>query len=321
MPCELVNVVNGEIMRKQFVGVRLRRLREEKGLSQAALARALELSPSYLNQLEQNLRPLTVPVLLKINAVFGVDVQLFSEDEEARLVADLREALTEAGVADGVALAELKELASSMPSVGRALLSLHRRYREVSGRLEQVSARLGEEWQATPKPLMPFEEVRDFFYARHNHVDPLDVAAERLGRTANLAIGNMAPGLLVHLARRHDVRVAVVESGGEGDRASRRFDRASRTLYLSSDLTAGQRAFHMATQVAFLEQGDELDRLTAQADFSGEEARRLARIGLANYFAGAVILPYQPFLTAAETLCYDIERLDRKSTRLNSSHT
>ncbi|MBP7337517.1 short-chain fatty acyl-CoA regulator family protein [Niveispirillum sp.] len=299
-------------MRKQFVGVRLRRLREERGLSQAALARSLALSPSYLNQLEQNLRPLTVPVLLKINAVFGVDVQLFSEDEETRLVADLREALTEAGVADGVALAELKELASSMPSLGKALLSLHRRYREVAGRLEQVSARLGEDWQATPKPLMPFEEVRDFFYARHNHIDTLDTAAEKLHRTAGLAIGNMAPGLLVHLARRHDVRVVMVESGMGGDRTSRRFDRSSRTLYLSADLSAGQRAFHMATQVAFLEQAEELDRLTAQADFSGEEARRLARIGLANYFAGAVILPYQPFLTAAESLRYDIERLERQ---------
>ncbi|MFV3074989.1 short-chain fatty acyl-CoA regulator family protein [Niveispirillum fermenti] len=299
-------------MRKQFVGVRLRRLREEKGLSQAALARALALSPSYLNQLEQNLRPLTVPVLLKINAVFGVDVQLFSEDEEARLVADMREALTEAGVADGVALAELKELASSMPSVGRALLSLHRRYREASGRLEQVSARLGEEWQATPKPLMPFEEVRDFFYARHNHVEPLDLAASTLHRGSNLIIGNMAPGLMAHLSRRHDVRVVVAESGTEGGRTSRRYDRASRTLHLSADLTAGQRAFHMATQVAFLEQGEELDRLTAQADFSGEEARRLARIGLANYFAGAVILPYQPFLAAAESLRYDIERLERQ---------
>ncbi|TWB23432.1 Xre family transcriptional regulator [Nitrospirillum amazonense] len=296
-------------MRKQFVGVRLRRLREERGLSQAALARALELSPSYLNQLEQNLRPLTVPVLLKINAVFGVDVQLFSEDEEARLVADLRDALTEAGVGDGVALAELRELASTMPAVGRALMSLHRRYREVSGRLEQVSARLGEDWQQAPKPLMPFEEVRDFFYARHNHIDTLDLAAEKLYRAADLVIGTMAPGLLAHLARRHGVRL-VMEDGG--DRPTRRYDAASRTLHLAADLTAGQRAFHMATQVAFLECGDELDRLTAQGDFSGEEARRLARIGLANYFAGAVLLPYQPFLSAAESLRYDIERLERQ---------
>ena len=51
-------------MKKTFMGIRLRRFREERGLTQVALARALELSPSYLNQLEQNQRPLSVPVLL-----------------------------------------------------------------------------------------------------------------------------------------------------------------------------------------------------------------------------------------------------------------
>ncbi len=64
-------------MRKAYMGVRLRRLREERKLKQVELANALGISASYLNQLEQNQRPLTVPVLLKINQVFGVDVQLF----------------------------------------------------------------------------------------------------------------------------------------------------------------------------------------------------------------------------------------------------
>ena len=74
-------------MRKAFMGVRLRRLREERGLTQAALADGLlNLSTSYLSQLEKNQRPLTVPVLLEREAVFGIDVQLFSEDDEARLV-------------------------------------------------------------------------------------------------------------------------------------------------------------------------------------------------------------------------------------------
>ena len=72
-------------MKKTFMGVRLRSLRAERGLSQVALANALELSPSYLNQLEQNQRPLTVAVLLKISRALGVDIQQFSEDEEARL--------------------------------------------------------------------------------------------------------------------------------------------------------------------------------------------------------------------------------------------
>ena len=39
-------------MSKIFMGVRLRSLRQERGLTQAALAKALDLSSSYLNQIE-----------------------------------------------------------------------------------------------------------------------------------------------------------------------------------------------------------------------------------------------------------------------------
>src|SRR5262245_8089557 len=106
-------------MRKAFLGVRLRRLREERGLTQAALAKALSLSPSYVNQLEQNHRPLTVPILLKVNAVFGVDVQLFSEDEEARLIAEMRDVLSESAADGHVTLAEVRDLVASMPTLAR----------------------------------------------------------------------------------------------------------------------------------------------------------------------------------------------------------
>ena len=60
--------------KKLFLGYKLRRLREQKKLSQAALAALLEVSPSYLNQIENNQRPLTVPVLLRIAKVLDVDL-------------------------------------------------------------------------------------------------------------------------------------------------------------------------------------------------------------------------------------------------------
>ena len=71
----------------------------------------------------------------------------------------------------------------------------------------------------------------------------------------------------------------------------------------------GQQAFQMATQLAFLTQGALLDELTRRGKFSGPEARSLARIGLANYFAGALVLPYGLFLASAEELRYDIDLL------------
>ncbi len=127
-------------MAKTYMGVRLRRLREERGLTQVALARTLGISPSYLNQIEQNQRALTVPVLLKLNGAFGLDVQLFSDDEEARLILDLRIALADQGTR--ASMAEVRELASNMPGVARVIVDMQRRLRETAERADLPAGRL-----------------------------------------------------------------------------------------------------------------------------------------------------------------------------------
>lgn len=93
-----------------------------------------------------------------------------------------------------------------------------------------------------------------------------------------------------------------------GDRLHH-YDEASRTLHLSGRLRPGQRAFRLATQLALLEYGDELDRQAA-ADFpAGSPSHGPARIGIATYFAAALIPPYRTFHAAAEEARYDVERL------------
>ncbi len=298
-------------MRKAFMGVRLRRLREERGLTQAALADALQLSTTYVSQLEKNQRPLTVPVLLKINGVFGVDVQLFSEDEETRLIADLRDALLDVQTGETIAMAEVRELVANMPAIARAFVALHRRCRDAVERADTMAARLGDDWSVAAPPTA-FEEVRDFFYARHNHIPELDQAAERLFAEAGLSIGSANSGLTEYLSHRHGVRVLFDITDEDRTGTQRIYDAAGKALHLAPHLRPGQQAFQMATQLAFLEMGDVLQRLSREGPFTSDEARALARIGLANYFAGALILPYGPFLGAAEALRYDIEKLGRK---------
>src|SRR3990167_5766682 len=173
-------------MRKTFMGVQLRRLREERGLTQVALSRTLGLSASYLNQIEQNQRPLTVPVLLKISAALGVDVQRFSDDEEARLIAGLNDVLADqppdgAGQAQ-VSLAEIRELAASMPAVARSFIGMHARYRQALERLDALAAPWGDERAgqgAAAPPPMAYEEVRDYFSAHNNHMAEIGRAAWR----------------------------------------------------------------------------------------------------------------------------------------------
>ncbi|MEH3066518.1 MAG: short-chain fatty acyl-CoA regulator family protein [Aeromicrobium erythreum] len=65
----------------------------------------------------------------------------------------------------------------------------------------------------------------------------------------------------------------------------------------------------MATQLAYLEAGDVLDTVIDAETWPDDTTRALARIGLAHYFAGALILPYRPFFRAAERLRYDVEVL------------
>lgn len=299
-------------MKKPFMGVRLKRLREERKLTQQMLADALGISLSYLNQIENNQRPLTLAVLLKLNSAFGVDVQLFSDQEEARLISELREAFSDPALPEAVSSSDLRELAINMPAVARAILSKNNRLKQASDQVSAYAARLGDDRQdhAVSLPSAPFEEVRDFFYAHHNYIDLLDRAAEAVARELGSPVGRMAPAIAHRLETRHNVRLTDL---GEADGADmqRRFDAASRILALSARLRPGQRAFQMATQLALLEQQPLIDELVSQARLSNDEARALARIGLANYFAGALILPYTLFLLAAERLHYDIDLLGR----------
>ncbi|RSS84295.1 short-chain fatty acyl-CoA regulator family protein [Streptomyces sp. WAC06614] len=287
-------------MSKTYAGTRLRRLREERRMTQADLARVLGISPSYLNQMEHDSRPLTVPVLLRLTEAFGVDPGFFSERDTSRMVADLREALAKEVAEARVSSSDLAELATRMPAVASVLLDLGRRSQLLAERLaDAAEGRVGP----AEAPRSPHEEIREFFYRRQNYLHDTDLAAEALAREIGIRPGDVIRALTHRLADRHGVRISA-----DSDRLHH-YDADSRALHLSSRLRPGQQAFRMATQLALLEYGDELDRLAAEDFPAGSEARPLARIGIANYFAAALILPYTVFHTAAEEFRYDIERL------------
>ncbi|MFI1110696.1 short-chain fatty acyl-CoA regulator family protein [Streptomyces physcomitrii] len=287
-------------MSKTYAGPRLRRLREERRLTQAELARMLAISPSYLNQMEHDSRPLTVPVLLRLTEVFGVDPGFFSERDTSRLVADLRDALAAEVSAARVSASDLADLASRLPAVAAVLVDLGRRNQSLA---EQLSD--GAEGRRDPalQPRSPHEEIREFFYRRQNYLHETDLAAEELAREIGIRRGEVVRVLADRLAERHGVHLAA-----DSDRLHH-YDAASRVLHLSSRLRPGQRAFRMATQLALLEYGEELSRLASEDFEEGSTAWPLARIGIANYFAAAVILPYARFHRAAEECRYDVERL------------
>jgi predicted transcriptional regulator/transcriptional regulator with XRE-family HTH domain len=296
---------------RERLGVRIRRLREERGLTQRALAQAMGISPSYVNQLESNQRPVTAAVLLKLADALGVDLAEFSAGPAERLAAQLRDVLADASLGEPVSDAEIRELAAAMPAVGRVLVDLHRRYRHNLEITEALSARVDAPAPAPPlTPPAAYEEVRDLFYAHRNYFHALDAAAENIAAEA-LDPGAPLGGLTRRLAERHATAVTDLPEPDAGT-FKRRYDAGGRELAVSPLLDDGQQAFQLAAHLAGIELDGRIEEIVEAAGLPGEETRELARAGLASYAAGAMILPYRAFRDSAETARYDIGLLRQR---------
>jgi len=91
--------------------------------------------------------------------------------------------------------------------------------------------------------------------------------------------------------------------------ALRRYEPETKTLTLSEQLPRESRGFHMAFQIILLEARDMVEALLARIAPSTPEATSLIRIGLLNYAAAALLMPYQPFLESARLLRHDMDAL------------
>lgn len=295
---------------KVFAGHAVRRLRDKLGLKQTELATRLQVSPSYINQIESNQRPLTAPVLIAISRAFGVDITTFGADDLDRIVADLRETAADPLFRDlDLGVQDMKAVANLSPAFAHAFLRMH------------VALRRTAEWRsslddmlttgtggADESKLIPYEEVRDYFHYIDNYVDELDCAAEALAeRLGVLAGSDPAAAFTAYLAAQY--RVSVDIGAADPQAPLYALDVRAKRLVLSGTLSPQGRAFRLAATIAQLEQGALVDRLVASAGFRSQTAGEIGRLALFNYVAGALILPYRRFLALAQVRRHDLDRL------------
>jgi predicted transcriptional regulator/transcriptional regulator with XRE-family HTH domain len=296
------------------LGYKVRRVRRERGLTQARMAEALGISTSYLNLIENNQRAVTVPVLLKLARVYDVDLQSFAEDDEARIAGELAEIFRDSLLGEHeVKDADLTEIAARAPEVGRAIIDMYKSYRGAREDAQALAERLSGDGLSpgleTGAP--PSEEVTEFIQERGNHFPKLEDAAEKLWRDPRLGGPDLYQGLVDHLAQVHAVDVEIVAADASPG-AVRRYDPVTRRLSLSEILPTSSRNFQLAHQIGHLSCANIFDRLIAGGKLLTADSETLCRVALANYFAGAVLLPYAPFLAAAETLRYDVDLLETR---------
>ena len=288
--------------RKLFLGGRLRRLRRELGLNQSAMAAELGLSPSYLNHLERNQRPVTAQVLLRLAQAYDVDLKSLTAEGEGTGMEQLAEIFAHPMFADiGIPRYELLEVADNAPSVADAISRLYTAL--IDRRQAPEGAEAGEE----KRLVTPETWVRDHIQGQRNSLPYLEEAAETLA-------GALGEPLLLFAALRTrlkegfgvDTRVVPPETL---EATSQHYDYHRKRLMLSSLLRPESRTFAIAYQVALFEFRPLLARMLDAAAPPNMPTRRLLHMSLANYAAGAIMMPYAPFLAAAEAHRYDIDRL------------
>jgi len=358
--------------RKALLGNKVRRLRRDHDLTQVDLARRLGISASYLNLIEHNQRPLTLPLLLKLAENFDVDLQAFSHDGEARLRADMAELLGDPLFRElDLAQEDLNEIVSLSPALCRATVTLYRAYRGAREDLQALGERLSdtaflststhelrtllttirsfseilqdhedldpdrrrrftsilvgesERLSAVVNRMLEFaaeegsagaggepspaEAVSDFLQTHDNYFPSLEEAAATLAEEADLPAVTGSRELIALLADRFGEAVSIVTEPPEAEATE---PAGGLTLWAGAPESAWR--FRIAKRLGHLAAANCVDALLESEPLVGEETAALGRGVLANYFAGALLMPYDAFLEAARALRYDIGLLQQR---------
>lgn len=296
--------------RKLFLGARLKRLRRDLSLTQTAMAADLGVSPSYLNHIERNQRPVSAQLLLRLADTYDVDLRTLNQGsaaDEARLTEILADPLFKGLSAPRHELVQLLEEA---PGVADAFLRLYQAFDD--GRAKaRAAAENGEGLIETS----PAEWVREYIQSRGNHFAELDqmgeALADALAADAPAHGDGFEPAARQRLAAKHALGVRTLPADVMVE-WTRRYDLHRRRLLLSETLGPSSRAFAIAYQLALVEHGPALHAMAEASGAPDAATRSLLKVALTNTLAAAILMPYAAFQRTAEDTGYDLARLQAR---------
>jgi XRE family transcriptional regulator, fatty acid utilization regulator len=296
-------------MAKTFIGPQLRQLRRERKQTQADMAKALGVSPGYVNLLENNQRSLSVRLLMALSDAYGVDWRDIVADESSSLLAELRSAVKDPMFGDGAPdLQELRAAIDHAPRLVEQFLHLYGSHRTTLERImRQGGGTVPEGLLATSAEAV----IHDFFRDHSNYFHALELAAEKLRVAERCEPDDVYAKLKARLLSLHGIRVQrrPIE---EMTQALRVYNRHARLVYLSEALDHVNQVFQLAHVLCLIELPDLLQQLTAESAITQGTSLARCQVELANYFAAAFLMPYEPFQNAAESTAYDIDRISAR---------
>ncbi|HYD53140.1 MAG TPA: helix-turn-helix transcriptional regulator, partial [Gemmatimonadaceae bacterium] len=171
-----------------YLGRRIRALRMRLRISQAELAKRLDISSTYVNLIEHDRRPVTSGLLLELARVLDVDLRALASGADAELLAALTEVFSDPVFEDHPLTGQdLTAFVEGSPEVARAVVWLHQAYAGSRRSLEALGERLldfqhdiGSDLGGVERARLSSEQVSDFIQRHQNHFPALEGEAERL---------------------------------------------------------------------------------------------------------------------------------------------
>lgn len=293
--------------RKLYLGPKLRVLRRELGLNQTQMAEELGVSPSYLNHLERNQRPLTAQMLLRLANTYDIDIRDFTAQAQDGGPGELSEILSDTLVRDiGIGRDEVLEVAENYPGISEAIARFYRALGDLR-RMPGEALAHGDGGRRAPLAA-PVDWLRESIARAGNHFAEIDAGAEAIAITLSDDPALLQAELRARLKDRHGMACQVVRDDVLPG-ALRHYDMHRRRLLLNERLSASGRLFAIAYHLCAQELADTIATQIARMAPPDEDSRRLASTALTNYAAAALVMPYDRVRQAADQTRHDIPQL------------
>ena len=294
---------------KPMVGHKIRRLRTQLDLTQSDMAAAIGISASYLNLIEHNQRPVTVPLLFKLGQAFDIDLKDFAADDSTRLIADITEMFADPSMSGhSISKRELRDFVTSQPNIVSSILQFYNSYKAMKLDIQNATSTSGDIRQRYQTATV-VEDIRLYLQDHGNYFDELENAAEAFTERAKLNRDTLFSDLKDWFKRELKLDIQIVPADVMGN-SLRRYDPHRSRVLLSEALRRPQRSFQLLLQAALLVENDLINQLVIEAN--NDAMSGFLRNTLAGYFAAAVMMPYGDFIGAARALRYDLDLLGRR---------
>lgn len=285
-----------------FAGQRLRELRSGRGLRQSKMAELIGISPAYLSQLENDDRPLSPALIDRLQRRFPSEWQDIPIDTSAELLRAFHQSVTTPSENTTEFLSQVRRIVEQFPNFTAQFIALSNSHRENIQRLGMLDDAIGSDNNVGGR--LPWEEVRDWFHDMNNYIDSLDQKAEGLSESISRELQSPSTEQMIRWLAANGIAVRFSRSG-----PVREFAAEMGALVVNTAKTHDSTRFHLAWQIANTKFGADMSAIARDSVLRSDTSRKLLEIGLRNYMAGAILMPYERFRAAARTVRHDIDQL------------